>query len=41
MVVESNARTGLGYDRCERGLADLERVTAQVVAVQFDQVEGV
>jgi hypothetical protein len=41
MLVEPDARASLGHDRCERGLADLERVTAQVVAVQFDQVEGV
>src|SRR5215813_6912952 len=31
----------LGHDRCERGLADLKRITPQIVAVQFDQVEGV
>jgi hypothetical protein len=41
MPVEPNAGTGLGHDRCERGLADLERITAQVVAIQLDQVEGV
>ena len=41
MLVESDARSSLGHDRCERGLADLERVTAQIVAVQLDQVEGV
>ena len=41
MLVEPDAGSGLGQDRCERGLADLERVTAQVVAVQLDQVEGV
>jgi hypothetical protein len=28
-----------GHDRCERGLADLERVTPQVVAVQLDEVD--
>jgi len=32
MLVEPNAEAGLGHDRCERGLADLERVAAQVVA---------
>jgi hypothetical protein len=32
---------GLGHDRCERGLADLKRIAAQVVAIQLDQVEGV
>jgi hypothetical protein len=41
MLVEPNAGAGLGHDRCERGLADLERVTAQVVAVQLDEVEGI
>jgi hypothetical protein len=34
MLVEPDAGAGLGQDGCERGLADLERVTAQVVAVQ-------
>src|SRR5215813_4907871 len=32
---------GLGRDGCERGLANRKRITPQVVAVQFDQVEGV
>ena len=32
---------GLGHDRCERGLADLKRIAPQVVAVQFDEVEGI
>jgi hypothetical protein len=41
MLVEPDARAGFGQDGCERGLADLKRVTAQVVAVQLDQVEGV
>ena len=41
MLVEPDTGTCLGPDRYERGLADLERVTAQVVAVQLDQVEGV
>jgi predicted ATPase len=35
------AGTSLGQDRCERVLADLERVTAQVVAVQLEEVEGI
>ena len=38
-LVEPDAGTGLGHDRCERGFADLQRITAQVVAVQLDQVE--
>src|SRR5262245_60667238 len=41
VFVEPNARCGLGHDRCERGLADLKRITPQIVAVQFDTVEGV
>ena len=36
-----DAGAGLGDDRCERGLADLKRITPQVVAIQLDQVEGV
>ena len=31
----------LGQDRGQRGLADLKRITPQIVAVQFDEVEGV
>src|SRR5262249_49431849 len=27
--------------RCERGLADLKRIAPHIVAVQFDQVEGI
>src|SRR4029450_13413973 len=41
MLIEPDAGPGLSHDRCERGLADLKRVTPQVVAVQLDQVEGV
>ena len=41
MFVEPNAGAGFGHDRCERGLADFKRIVPQVVAVQFDQVEGV
>jgi hypothetical protein len=41
VLVEPDAGAGRGHDRCERGLTDLERVTAQVVAVQLDQVERV
>jgi hypothetical protein len=41
MFVEPDAGAGLGHDRGERGLADLKRIAPQVVAVQFDQVEGV
>jgi hypothetical protein len=40
MLVEPDAGAGLGQDRCERGFADLKRITPQVVPVQLDQVEG-
>jgi hypothetical protein len=32
---------GPGQDGRKRGLADLKRVTAQVVAVEFDKIEGI
>jgi hypothetical protein len=41
MLVEPDAGAGLGQDGRERCLADLERVAAQVVTVQLDEVEGV
>jgi hypothetical protein len=41
MLIEPDARAGLGHDRCERGLADLKRIAPHIVAVQFDQVEGI
>src|SRR6516164_10943719 len=41
MLVEPDARVSLGHDRCQRGLADLKRIAPQVVAVQFDEVEGI
>jgi hypothetical protein len=41
VFVEPDAGAGFGHDRCERGLANLQRIAPQVVAVQFDQVEGV
>ena len=41
MLIEPHAGSGLGQDRCERGLADLKRIAPQVVTVQLDQVEGV
>ena len=41
MLVEPQAGGGLGEDRSERGLADLERIAAQIVAVQLEQIEGV
>src|SRR5262245_41518635 len=41
VLVEPNAGAGLGHDGCESGLADLKRIAPQVVAVQFDKVEGI
>jgi hypothetical protein len=41
MLVEPDTGASLGHDRCERGLADLKRITSQVVAIQLDQVEGI
>ena len=40
MLVEPDAGADLSQNRCERGLADLKRVTPQIVAIQFDEVEG-
>jgi hypothetical protein len=41
VLIQPQARTGLGQYGGERGLAHLKRVPAEVVAVQLDQVEGV
>ena len=41
MLIEPDAGAGLGDDRRERCLADLKRIAPQIVAVQFDQIEGV
>jgi hypothetical protein len=41
MLIEPDAGAGLGHDRRERGLADLKRITPQIVAVQLDEVEGI
>ena len=41
MLVEPDAGTRLGHDGCERSLADFKRITAQIIVIQFDQVEGV
>jgi hypothetical protein len=40
VLIQPQARTGLGQDRGERGLAHLQRIAPQVLAVQLDQVEG-
>jgi hypothetical protein len=41
MLVEPEAGASLGQHARKRGLADLKRIAPQVVAVQFDEVEGV
>jgi hypothetical protein len=41
VLVEAEAGRGLSEDRAERYLAHLQRLAAQVVAVQIDQIEGV
>ena len=41
MLVEAEAKASFGQHTSKRGLADLKRIAPQVVAVQFDQVEGV
>ena len=41
MLVEPDAGASLGQRARKRGPADLKRIAPQVVAVQFDQVEGV
>jgi hypothetical protein len=41
MLIEPDAGAGLGHDRCERGFADFKWIAPEIVAVQFDQVEGV
>jgi hypothetical protein len=39
VLVEANARSGLGQDHFEGGLADLQRIAPQIVTVQL--VEGI
>jgi hypothetical protein len=41
VLVESNAWPSLGQDKLKRGLAALQRIRSEIVAIQFDQVEGV
>jgi hypothetical protein len=41
MLVEAQAKASFGQHTSKRGLAHFQRITPQVVAVQFDQVEGV
>jgi hypothetical protein len=38
MLIEPQARAGLGHNRCERGLANLKRIPPQVIAVQLDPI---
>jgi hypothetical protein len=41
VVIEPNAMANPGQDRGQRRLADFERAAAEIVAVQFNQVEGI
>ena len=41
MFVEAQAKASFGQHTSKRGLAHFQRIAPQVVAIQFDQVEGV
>jgi hypothetical protein len=41
VLIESNAWPSLGQDNLKLGLAALQRIRSEIVAVQFDHVEGV
>jgi hypothetical protein len=41
VFIEPYAGAGLGHDRCEGGLANRKRIAAEIVAIQFDQIECV
>jgi len=41
VLVETDSSPGLGQDHLKRGLETLRRIRSEIVAVQFDQVEGV
>jgi hypothetical protein len=41
MFVEPDAWAGLGQHHFQRGLAALQRIRSEIVAVQFDQIEGI
>ena len=41
VLVEPDARAGLRQDHFKPGLAAFQRITPEIVAVEFDQVEGV
>jgi hypothetical protein len=40
VLIQAHAGTALTQDACQRGLAHLDRLSAQVGAVQLQQVEG-
>jgi hypothetical protein len=41
VFVPSDTVANLGQHRSEGGFADIERITSEVVAVQFDEIERV
>jgi hypothetical protein len=41
VLIESDANPSLGQGYLKRALAALQRITPEIVAIQFDQVEGV
>src|SRR5262249_33742923 len=41
MLVEAQPKASFGQHASQRGLADFQRITPQVVAIELDQVEGV
>src|SRR5262249_55027436 len=41
MLVEAQAKAGFSQHTSKRGLADLKRIAPEVIAVQFNEVEGV
>ncbi len=41
VVIEPNTVTSIGQKIGKRRLADLERIAAEIVAVQLDQIEGI
>jgi hypothetical protein len=41
VLVEPNAGASFGQHHFQRGLTALQRITAQIVAVQLDRIEGV
>src|SRR5262249_59012248 len=41
MLVEAQAKASFGQHTSKRGLAHFQRITPQVVPVQFNEVEGV